>query len=285
MPVTSHPTQKHAFGVSHVGGQLATHPARSRSIPVASAAVNVYRSRIVTEPSNPLAPLTPREKVKTFPDSPGVYLMKDAQSRVIYVGKAVNLRNRAGSYFNAQAAVDRRTADLVTEIADLDYIQTHTEVDALLLEARLIKDIQPKYNQELKDDKTFPYLQITTNEDFPRVEFTRKPSPTDHTERQPAAPYSGSRYRTANPVQTNSRTPDGLLHLRRVPAREKYARIQSCRRHSFRECVDAAAKTVRGSGVQHPRMLQIENCEWAVSPAGTVLGITADSAGSSGQFL
>ncbi|RLS53492.1 MAG: excinuclease ABC subunit UvrC [Planctomycetota bacterium] len=125
--------------------------------------------------SSPLAPLTPREKVKSFPEAPGVYLMKDAQSRVIYVGKAVNLRSRAGSYFTSAAAVDRRTADWVPEIADLDYIQTHTEVDALLLESRLIKDIQPKYNQELKDDKTFPYLQITTNEDFPRVEFTRKP--------------------------------------------------------------------------------------------------------------
>ena len=125
-------------------------------------------------PLNPA--LTPREKVKTFPDAPGVYLMKDAQARVIYVGKAVNLRNRAGSYFLAAAAVDRRTADLVREITDLDYIQTHSEVDALLLESRLIKDIQPKFNQELKDDKTFPYLQITTNEDFPRVEFTRKPA-------------------------------------------------------------------------------------------------------------
>ncbi len=121
-------------------------------------------------------PLSPREKVKTFPDAPGVYLMKDAQGRVIYVGKAVNLRNRAGSYFSSTAAIDQRTANLVPEIADLDFIQTHTEVDALLLESRLIKDIQPKYNQELKDDKTFPYLQITTNEDFPRVEFTRKPA-------------------------------------------------------------------------------------------------------------
>ena len=101
--------------------------------------------------------------------------MKDAQGRVIYVGKAVNLRSRAGSYFTAAAAVDRRTAELVTEIADLDFIETDSEVDALLLESRLIKDIQPRFNSELKDDKTFPYLQITTNEDFPRVEFTRKP--------------------------------------------------------------------------------------------------------------
>ena len=117
----------------------------------------------------------PNRKVRQFPTEPGVYLMKDDRDRVIYVGKAVNLRNRASSYFTAAAAVDRRTADLVPEIADIDYIQTESEVDALLLEARLIKDIQPRFNQELKDDKTFPYLQITTNEDFPRVEFTRKP--------------------------------------------------------------------------------------------------------------
>jgi excinuclease ABC subunit C len=117
----------------------------------------------------------PREKVRGFPTTPGVYLMKDSQGRVIYVGKAVNLRSRASSYFTATAEVDRRTADLVTEIADLDYIEAESEVDALLMEARLIKDIQPRYNSLLKDDKTFPYLQITTREDFPRVEFTRQP--------------------------------------------------------------------------------------------------------------
>jgi len=120
--------------------------------------------------------IVPREKVRTFPRAPGVYLMKDGLGRVIYVGKAVNLRSRAGSYFLSAAAVDRRTADLIPEIADLDFIQTDSEVDAVLLEARLIKDIQPRFNQELKDDKTFPYLQITTREDFPRVEFTRKPA-------------------------------------------------------------------------------------------------------------
>ncbi len=120
-------------------------------------------------------PLTPKDKVKTFPQAPGVYLMKDTQGRVIYVGKAVNLRSRAGSYFNAAAALDRRTIDLIPEIADLDYIETDSEVDALLMESRLIKDIQPRFNSELKDDKTFPYLQIVTSEDFPRVEFTRKP--------------------------------------------------------------------------------------------------------------
>ena len=131
----------------------------------------------MTDPTPPESPIDPKEKVKTFPPSPGVYLMKDDRGRVIYIGKAVNLRNRAGSYFTRQAAEDLRTAKLVLEIRDLDYIVTDSEVDALLLEARLVKDVQPKFNQELKDDKTFPYLEIFIREEFPRVEFTRKPRP------------------------------------------------------------------------------------------------------------
>jgi excinuclease ABC subunit C len=114
-------------------------------------------------------------KARELPQVPGVYLMKDAAGRVIYVGKAKNLRARVGSYFLKAAAGDRRTADLVREIVDLDFIAAESEVDALLVEARLIKDVQPKFNQDLKDDKSFPYLEITTREDFPRVEFTREP--------------------------------------------------------------------------------------------------------------
>src|SRR5205823_8237549 len=117
----------------------------------------------------------PHEKVKQFPAVPGVYLMKDAQGRVIYVGKAKHLRNRAATYFTRAAAEDRRTADLVKLVADIDFIPAESEVDALLMEARLIKDIQPRFNVELKDDKSFPYLQIRIREDFPRVEFTRTP--------------------------------------------------------------------------------------------------------------
>ncbi len=128
-----------------------------------------------TEPIAPAEPVQPAEKVRTFPHAPGVYLMKDAAGRVIYVGKAKDLRNRAGSYFLKAATEDPRTAPLVREIRDLDYIPTESEVDALLLEARLIKDIQPPYNRDLKDDKTFPYLEICTREDFPRVRFTREP--------------------------------------------------------------------------------------------------------------
>ena len=115
------------------------------------------------------------EKVRSFPHTPGVYLMKDAAGRVIYVGKAKDLRSRAGSYFLKAATLDQRTARLVEEIRDIDYVEAESEVDALLIEARLIKDIQPKYNKELKDSKTFPYLEIHVREDFPRVEFTREP--------------------------------------------------------------------------------------------------------------
>ncbi len=114
-------------------------------------------------------------KAREFPQGPGVYLLKDNAGRVIYVGKAKNLRARASSYFLQAAAEDRRTAELVREICDADYLEAESEVDALLVEARLIKDIQPKYNIDLKDDKSFPYLQITTHEDFPRIEFTREP--------------------------------------------------------------------------------------------------------------
>jgi len=116
------------------------------------------------------------EKVRSkFPNAPGVYLFQDQAGLVIYVGKAKDLRARAGSYFLAPAAADSRTCLLVKEAYDVDFLEAESEVDALLMEARLIKDIQPKYNRELRDDKSFPYLQITTHEDFPRVEVTREP--------------------------------------------------------------------------------------------------------------
>lgn len=115
------------------------------------------------------------EKVRSFPQKPGIYLMKDAADRVIYVGKAKNLRARAGSYFLKAATEDQRTARLVREIRDIDYLEAESEVDALLMEARLIKDILPKYNRDLRDDKTFPYLEVYTYEDYPRVEITRTP--------------------------------------------------------------------------------------------------------------
>jgi excinuclease ABC subunit C len=129
----------------------------------------------MSNPEPPLENLPPCEKVRQFPTAPGVYLMKDAQGLVIYIGKAKNLRNRAAHYFSKPAGADLRTADLIKQIADIDFLEAETEVDALLMEARLIKDIQPRFNVVQRDNKSFPYLQIRMREDFPRVEFTRTP--------------------------------------------------------------------------------------------------------------
>jgi excinuclease ABC subunit C len=120
-------------------------------------------------------PVDPAEKVKSFPQTPGVYLMKDAAGNVIYLGKAKHLRNRASSYFHKEAANDPRIRDWIGLVKDVDYIETADDIAALLTEARMIKDLRPRFNKDLKDDKTFPYLQIRTREEFPRVEITRQP--------------------------------------------------------------------------------------------------------------
>src|SRR5436853_7021662 len=99
---------------------------------------------------------SPGDKARKFPGAPGVYIMKDAQGVVLYVGKAKNLRNRASHYFTKAAAEDSRTCESVKLIADIDFLSADSEVDALLMEARLVKDIQPRFNVELKDNKSFP---------------------------------------------------------------------------------------------------------------------------------
>ena len=112
------------------------------------------------------------EKLAALPDNPGVYLMKNQEGKIIYVGKAVNLKNRVRSYFRTLPAEALKTKALVRNIADFEYIITDSEVEALVLECNLIKKYRPKYNISLKDDKTYPYLKIT-NEDYPRVLVTR----------------------------------------------------------------------------------------------------------------
>src|SRR6478672_2502330 len=115
------------------------------------------------------------QKAKGLPKAPGVYLMKDAQGRVIYIGKSASLRDRVGSYFLASTKLEIKKSGLLDDVVDFEIIQTDTEVEALLAENRLIKDVQPKYNARLLDDKTFPYLMITTGEEYPGVYITREP--------------------------------------------------------------------------------------------------------------
>jgi len=123
-----------------------------------------------------------RQRIKTFPTGPGLYFMKGKADKVLYIGKAKNLRSRAASYFQpggeAAGARGPKIAEMLGKVETVDFLETETEVDAVLKEARLIKDIRPPYNSDLTDDKTFPYLEITTGEDFPSVYITRKPRPT-----------------------------------------------------------------------------------------------------------
>lgn len=115
------------------------------------------------------------EKAKGLPKAPGVYLMKDDKERVIYIGKSASLRDRVSSYFQASTKLEHKKAGLIENVTDFEILQTDSEVEALLAENRLIKDIQPRYNARLLDDKTYPYVMVTTGEDFPGVYVTRQP--------------------------------------------------------------------------------------------------------------
>lgn len=115
-----------------------------------------------------------KEKLKVLPANPGVYLFKDKESKVIYVGKAANLNNRVKSYFGAPTSLSYKIQRLVTKISDLEFIVTTSEQEALILECNMIKKHHPRYNVRLKDNKTFPYLKININEDWPGVYITRR---------------------------------------------------------------------------------------------------------------
>jgi excinuclease ABC subunit C len=126
-----------------------------------------------------MAPNDAREQhlraiLRQLPPSPGVYLMKSADGRVLYVGKADSLRSRVRSYFGSKVGVDTRIVRMTQEVADVDYIVTDTISEAFLLEGNLIKEHRPRFNIRLRDDKSYPFVQITLGEDFPRIVRTRK---------------------------------------------------------------------------------------------------------------
>lgn len=122
---------------------------------------------------------TIRKRTKDLPTGPGLYFMKGSGEQVLYIGKAKNLRSRVASYFQegADLAASRgpKITEMIGKVEAVDFLETPNEVEAVLTEARLIKDIRPPYNTDLVDDKTFPYLEITTREDYPGIYITRKP--------------------------------------------------------------------------------------------------------------
>ena len=115
-----------------------------------------------------------KDKISSAPQAPGVYLFKNDKNRIIYIGKAANLKSRMSSYLSRE---DNRNRILMSHTVDIDIIITNSDVEALTLEESLIKLNKPKYNVRLKDDKKFPYLKITVHEEFPRIVFTRNIKP------------------------------------------------------------------------------------------------------------
>ena len=118
-----------------------------------------------------------REKLPLLPRRPGVYLLKDRQGRIIYVGKAQDLLQRVRSYFQSWEKLSPKVRAMAERVSDLDYTVTDTEMEALILENNLIKEHQPHYNINLRDDKQYPYLRVTVQESFPRLHLTRRMEP------------------------------------------------------------------------------------------------------------
>jgi excinuclease ABC subunit C len=160
--------------------------------------------------------MTLAEKLQHLPDRPGVYLYRDGKSQVIYVGKAASLRARVRSYFQESRARDAKTDALVRQIADLEYVVTDNELEALMLEANLVRKHRPRYNIILRDDKHYPFLRLTTDEPFPRLLVARRVQSDGATYYGPFYPATAMREtlrltRQLFPLRTCAITIDGRL--------------------------------------------------------------------------
>src|SRR6267142_320509 len=156
------------------------------------------------------------EKLSRLPDRPGVYLYKDAKAQVVYVGKAASLRSRVRSYFQESRPHDPKTDALVRQIADLEYIVTDNELEAMMLEANLVRKHRPRYNIILRDDKHYPFLRLTTDEEFPRLLVARRVRNDGSSYFGPFYPATAMREtlrltRQLFPLRTCSITIDGSL--------------------------------------------------------------------------
>ena len=159
-----------------------------------------------------------REKLALLPDSPGVYIMKDARGRIIYVGKAVVLRNRVRQYFQHNSSHSPKVKAMVSHIADFEFIMTGSEIEALILECNLIKKHHPHYNISLMDDKTYPYVKVTLLEAFPRVFLTHRVT------------KDGSRY--FGPYTDVTAVRESLKLLRKIFP------LRTCRQFPDRPCLE-----------------------------------------------
>ncbi len=186
--------------------------------------------------------MTPSPRIKAtlkhLPDKPGVYLMKDAGGRVLYVGKAQSLRNRVRQYWGAgRSAAPLRIESSIEQVADVEVTLTDTVSEALLLEANLIKRYQPRFNVRLKDDKSYPFIKITLADDFPRIERTRK------------LPHDGSRY--FGPYASASSVDESMNLIRRIfPFRTCTIDIRDGERALDRPCLLYHIKRCQGPCIE-----------------------------------
>jgi excinuclease ABC subunit C len=193
------------------GPQSPALRARSESGPSASALVSRFGSGPIYNGHMALD-----EKLSRLPDRPGVYLYKDAKAQVIYVGKAASLKSRVRSYFQESRPHDPKTDSLVRQVADLEFIVTDNELEALMLEANLVRKHRPRYNIILRDDKHYPFLKLTTDEEFPRLVVARRVKDDGGTYYGPFYPATAMREtlrltRQLFPLRTCSITIDGRL--------------------------------------------------------------------------
>ena len=183
-----------------------------------------------------------RRRIAALPKAPGIYLMKDAQGRVLYVGKAKSLRQRVASYFQEHPGDARpRIPDLVRRAADVEIVEAESEVDALLMEARLIKDIQPPFNARLRDSKLYPYLEITLGNDFPGVYVTRR---RDDPKSRFFGPFTDTRglRRAVQLLQPVFRFRTCTLEISRGDAKRRFQR--PCLLHAIARCTAPCADRV-----------------------------------------
>ena len=169
------------------------------------------------------------QKIRTLPTSPGVYLYKNAEGQVIYVGKAKNLRSRVSSYFHEGRLYDAKTGTLVREAVDVDYIVVANNKEALALENNLIKQRKPRFNILLRDDKTYPYVKLTLGERYPRVYVTRRLRKDGSSYYGPYFPANLA-YRIVDLIHRNFLVPSCKVDLTRYHARP-------CLQYYIRRCL------------------------------------------------
>jgi excinuclease ABC subunit C len=174
----------------------------------------------------------PAVRFTTVPSKPGIYLFKSAKERVLYVGKAKNLRSRLRSYFHDSSGLDARKASMMREVRDFSYIVTGNELEAFVLEANLIKQFKPRFNIILKDDKNYPYLKLTVQEPWPRIEVVRR---VQHDGALYFGPYvpAGAMWETLDFIRRNFQVRDCRFDLTKP--------LRPCIQHQMKRCLAPCA--------------------------------------------